>query len=118
LYNAIVFAIILRNRFHIYAIVFILRNRSLFAAFSFDSGKFSRHEKARLREAIDNLSSAAAADETSPSKLSQQKRVKATNVEASGVSEATNGGADTFSYHCAATGDRSVDEAESAVKAE
>ena len=87
---------------------------------SFDSGKFSRHEKVRLREAIDNLNTSvnADSDESLSGKCSQQhhsKRLKTTNEQAS-VSSPTatsasemptttaNGGDGIFSCGCSSSG--------------
>ena len=56
----------------------------MFIFFSFDSGKFSRHDKVRLREAIDNLNSNvdvdADADDADAAKTSLPKRLKTTNM--------------------------------------
>jgi hypothetical protein len=65
--------------------------KACFIYYSFDSGKFSRHDKVRLREAIDNLNSVNVGGDTDgdgseATKTSQPKRLKTTNMP-----EATNG---------------------------
>jgi hypothetical protein len=76
--------------------------------FSFDSGKFSRQDKVRLREAIDNLNTANLdSDENSSTKLSHSKRLKTTNVvqASTEMTTSTNGGNGIFSCGCSSSGE-------------